>query len=212
MIVALPSPAAYAAGDGNATIPVAVRTTDQVDSSDWSDCDRRRWQNNAHVEPARRGQRADVLIHRGNATGAEVNLTNWLGTSWVDSNVTGGQTYYYTVSALDRKGGESQMSAEASAMPAAAHALAAQGALLDQLWFRIILIMTILVVGFFSFIIFVRKGKVQVKRDKWSSAVIWPTARSSPVSNGYPSLYYGTGENFHHYQELSNDCISYRRF
>ena len=155
-----------AAGDGNATIPVAVRTTDQVDPPIGLTATAADGKITLMWNPPAGVNVLTYVIHRGNATGAEVNLTNWLGTSWVDSNVTGGQTYYYTVSALDRKGGESQMSAEASAMPAAAHALAAQGALLDQLWFRIILIMTILVVGFFSFIIFVRKGKVQVKRDK----------------------------------------------
>ena len=105
-------------------------------------------------------------IYRGNESGGEVLVTNYPATSWIDNNVTAGHTYYYKVSALTMKG-ESKMSEEAQATPIASQSAVAQnGSLFDQLWFRIILIMTILVVGFFSFVIFVRKGAVQVKRDK----------------------------------------------
>ena len=53
-------------------------------------------------------------IYRGNGSGVEVFLTNFPGTSWVDSNVSDGQTYYYRVSATTMHG-ESQMSEEAVA-------------------------------------------------------------------------------------------------
>jgi hypothetical protein len=105
-------------------------------------------------------------IYRGNESGGEVILTNYPSTGWIDNNVTAGKTYYYKISALTLKG-ESKMSEEAVATPIASqNAVAQNSSLFDQLWFRIILIMTILVVGFFSFVIFVRKGAVQVKRDK----------------------------------------------
>ena len=105
-------------------------------------------------------------IYRGNVSGGEIILTNYPATSWIDNNVTAGQTYYYQVSALTLKG-ESKLSEEAQATPLASHSVVAQnGGLFDQLWFRIIMIMTILVIGFFSFVIFVRKGTVQVKRGK----------------------------------------------
>ena len=43
-------------------------------------------------------------IFRGNGSGVEVFLTNFPSTSWVDSNVTSGQTYYYKVSAMTPHG------------------------------------------------------------------------------------------------------------
>ena len=106
-------------------------------------------------------------IFRGNDSGGEVFLTNYPLTSWVDNNITSGKTYYYKVSAMTTQGDESQMSEEAVATPVSSHTSSAAGnGLLDQMWFRIVMIMTILVVGFFSFVLFVRKGTVQVKRDK----------------------------------------------
>jgi fibronectin type 3 domain-containing protein len=106
-------------------------------------------------------------IYRGNDSGGEVILTNYPGTSWVDNNITSGQTYYYKVSVLTTQGEESQMSEEASATPAVSQSSSApESSLFDQMWFRVAMIMTILVVGFFSFVIFVRKGTVQVRRDR----------------------------------------------
>ncbi len=105
-------------------------------------------------------------IYRGNESGGETYLVNCPTTKWVDTNVTGGKTYYYQVSATTLRG-ESQMSDEAkAAVLSSANQAAQPGALLDQMWFRIVIIMTILVIGFFSFVLFVRKGKVRVKRDR----------------------------------------------
>jgi titin len=110
---------------------------------------------------------ANVLtysIFRGNDSGEAVYVTNYPGTRWVDNNVTAGQSYYYRVSATTTKG-VSQMSEEAVATPKAAQSLSEES-LFDQMWFRIAVIMGILVVGFFSFILFVKKGKVRVSRGK----------------------------------------------
>ena len=103
-------------------------------------------------------------IFRGNGSGVEVFLVNYPATSWVDSNVTGGQTYYYRVSATTMHG-ESQMSEEAVATPEGAQNMA-QGGLQDQLWFRMVMIMAILVVGFFAFIVLVRNGTLRVNLGK----------------------------------------------
>jgi cellulose 1,4-beta-cellobiosidase len=103
-------------------------------------------------------------IFRGNGSGVEVFLTNYPATSWVDSNVTDGQTYYYRVSATTMHG-ESQMSEEAVATTEGAQNQI-QAGMTDQLWFRMVIIMTILVVGFFSFVVFVRNGTLRVNLGK----------------------------------------------
>ncbi len=106
-------------------------------------------------------------IYRGNNSGGEVILINYPMTRWVDNNVTSGQAYYYKVSVLTTQGEESQMSEEVSATPTASqNSPAPESSLFDQMWFRVVMIMTILVVGFFSFVLFVRKGTVRVKRGR----------------------------------------------
>ncbi len=103
-------------------------------------------------------------IYRGNGSGVEVFLTNFPGTSWVDSNVSDGQTYYYRVSATTMHG-ESQMSEEAVVTTVGAQNQI-QAGIPDQLWFRMVIIMTILVVGFFSFVVFVRNGTLRVNMGR----------------------------------------------
>lgn len=155
-----------AAGDGNATAEVALSTPVKVDAPIGLTATAGegkitlRWNQPVGVSVF------TYSIFRGNSSGAEEFLTNYPATGWVDSNVTVGQTYYYKVSAMTMQG-ESQLSEEATATPFAAQDQAIQaGSLFDQMWFRIILIMSILVVGFFAFVFFVRKGAVQVKRNK----------------------------------------------
>jgi fibronectin type 3 domain-containing protein len=155
-----------AAGDGNPTPEVQITTPFQVDPPIGLTATASEgkvalaWNQPTGVSVF------TYSIYRGNESGGEVILTNYPSTGWIDNNVTAGKTYYYKVSALTLKG-ESKMSEEAEATPIASHSAVAQNSsLFDQLWFRIIMIMTILVAGFFSFVIFVRKGAVQVKRRK----------------------------------------------
>ncbi len=155
-----------AAGSGNATAEVAVSTPAKVDSPIGLTATAGEgkitlmWNQPIGVSVF------TYSIFRGNSSGEEEFLVNFPATGWVDNNVTVGQTYYYKVSAMTLQG-ESQLSEEATATPFAAQDQPVQtGGLFDQMWFRIIIIMAILVVGFFAFVFFVRKGAVQVKRDK----------------------------------------------
>jgi autotransporter-associated beta strand protein len=57
-------------------------------------------------------------LKRGTSSGAETNLLNTTGTSYTDTAVVNGTTYYYVVSSLNA-GGEGNNSREASATPMA---------------------------------------------------------------------------------------------
>jgi fibronectin type 3 domain-containing protein len=153
-----------AAGDGNATREVSVTTPVIVDPPIGLTATAAAVKVTLMWNPPTGASVFTYSIFRGNDSGGEVFLINYPATSWVDNNVTAGKTYYYKVSAMTMHG-ESQMSEEAVATPKAAENQT-PGSLFDQMWFRIVMIMTILVVGFFSFILFIRKGTVQVKRDK----------------------------------------------
>ncbi len=153
-----------AAGDGNLSSPLAITTPIVIDPPIGLTATGAEGKITLVWNQPAGANVFTYSIFRGNGTGEEVFLINYPATSWVDFNVTAGQNYYYRVSALTMNG-ESQMSEEAVASPKASHVDPHDG-LLDQMWFRVLIIMGILAGGFFSFILFVRKGTLRVRRDR----------------------------------------------
>jgi len=109
-------------------------------------------------------------IYRGTAPGTETLLAE-IGNvlSYQDNGVTNGQTYYYTVKAVNAEG-EGTASNEVTALPAAA-ASGEQKPIFEEIWFWAIVIIVIVIIAAVIFLAVKRRKNIDTQTQEQEDVV-----------------------------------------